>query len=90
MTKTLVACATAASLAAAVMAPTSAHAGRGGALAAGILGGLAIGAIIGSAAANSGPYYSPAPVYGPMGCQWQRQRVWDGYSWRWIRERVCY
>ena len=54
MTKTLTALAAAATLAiAAVAAPHPAEAG-GGALAAGIIGGLAAGAIIGSAPA---PYY---------------------------------
>ena len=90
MKKALVACATAATIAAAALAPTHAEA-RGGAVAAGIIGGLALGAIIGSAAAQ-GPYYAPGPAYyGPgPGCSWQTQRVWDGYGWRFNRVRVCY
>ena len=92
MTKTLISCAAAASLALGALAiPTSAEARDGGALAAGIIGGLALGAIIGSAAANGGPVYAapPAPVYyGPV-CYWQHQRVWDGYGWRMARVRVC-
>lgn len=39
--------------------------GYGGAAAAGIIGGLAAGAIIGSAVANSGYYYGPGYSYGP-------------------------
>lgn len=91
MTKTFISCAAAASLAVAVLAPTSAHARNGGAIAAGVIGGIALGAIIGSAAANNGPYYQPAPAYygPPPGCYWQSQRVWDGYGWRFTRVRVC-
>jgi fucose permease len=94
MKKTLISCATAASLALGALAvPTSAEARGGGALAAGIIGGLAVGAIIGSAAANpyGNPYYAPAPApvyYGPA-CYWTDQRVWDGYGWRIARVRVC-
>jgi hypothetical protein len=42
-----------------------------------------------------GPYYygppGPAPAYvaDADGCYWQRQRFWDGYSWRFRRVRVC-
>ncbi len=39
--------------------------GNGGAVAAGVLGGLAVGAMIGAAASAPPPaYYAPAPVYG--------------------------
>ncbi len=99
MTKTLIAYAAAASLAiAATLAPTSAQADNSGAVAAGVIGGLAVGTMIGSAAArNNGPYYQPAPAYygagyygpGYPGCYLQRQRVWDGFGWRWTRVRVC-
>ena len=77
--------------------PTSAR-DNSGAVAAGVLGGLAVGAMVGSAAANNGPYYNgpyyqPAPAYyygpGGYGCYWQRQRVWDGFGWRFTRVRVC-
>jgi hypothetical protein len=59
--------------------------------------GLFAGALIGSAAAAGayGPYYGPAYAYGPgpyaygPACWWQRQRVWDGYGWRFTRVRVC-
>jgi hypothetical protein len=76
-----------------------AHAG-GGDFAAGVFGGLAAGAIIGSA---SRPYYydpppPPPPAYyydGPRydgPCHWERgRRYWDDYegTWRWSRLRVC-
>jgi hypothetical protein len=80
----------------ALVAP--AHAG-GGDFAAGLFGGLAAGAIIGSTAR---PYYydpppPPPPAYyygggygGP--CHWERgRRYWDDYEgrWRWSRVRVC-
>jgi len=93
MTKTtriLTAVAAAATLGlASVAAPQPAEA-RGGAIAAGIFGGLAVGALIGAAA--QGPYYGPAyygpgPYYG--GCYWTRQRVWDGWGWRVRPVRVC-
>jgi hypothetical protein len=98
MTKTriLTALAAAATLGlAAVAAPQPAEARHGGAIAAGVIGGLAIGALIGSAA--SAPYYAYAPGYygGPAnyggygGCYWTRQRFWDGWGWRVRRVQVC-
>jgi hypothetical protein len=82
----------------AVTAPNSALAGSGD-VAAGLLGGFAVGAIVGSALAPRpapvyvapGPVYvAPgpvAPVYGEPACYWTRGRpVWDGY--RWVRPRV--
>lgn len=87
-------------LAAATIAGTAApaHAG-GGDFAAGVFGGLAAGAIIGSTAR---PYYyaapPPPPAYyydGPRydgDCHWERgRRYWDDYEgrWRWSRVRVC-
>lgn len=96
MSKTLTAIAAAATLAVvAVATPAPAHAGNGGAVAAGIIGGLAVGAIIGSTAARGGPYYgghyaySPGPVYYAPSCYWTRQRVWDGWGWHSQRVRVC-
>jgi hypothetical protein len=82
--------------------PTSADARcHGCGVGAGIIGGLAAGAIIGSAIANSGPrYVAPAPAYGPPPpayyapeygpvCHIERQRFWDGYGWRHRRIEVC-
>ena len=95
ITKPLTALAAAATLGlVAVTAPQPAEAhGSGGAIAAGIIGGLAAGAIIGSAVAH-GPYYGPGYYYGAGpayygGCYWTRQRVWDGWGWRFQPVRVC-
>jgi hypothetical protein len=69
MTKSILAIATGVALAAATLAPTPADArDRGGAIAAGVIGGLAAGAIIGGAIASrpayGGPvYYYQEPVY---------------------------
>jgi len=95
MTKTLTAIATAATLAVAAVAapqPAEAHSGR---FAAGIIGGLAVGAILGAAAANSGYYgpgyyYGPGPVYyGHRDCYVTHRRYWDGWRWHARRVRVC-
>ena len=104
MKHTIIALAAAAILAAAL--PSSAQARcHGCGVAAGVVGGLAAGAIIGSAIANSGPtYYEPAPVYAPPPpayaapseavegdvCHVERRRVWvEGYGWRSRRIEVC-
>ena len=68
--------------------------GNGGAVAAGVVGGLAVGAIIGSQA-NHGYYGGPGyyesgdqPVY--RECHTERQQVEDGYgNVRMRRVRVC-
>ena len=95
--RTLTALAAAATLGiAAIAAPQPAEARHGGAIAAGVIGGLAVGALIGSAAAA--PYYGYAPGYyygGPAyyggygGCYWTRERFWDGWGWRVRRVQVC-
>lgn len=97
MRKTLTALAAAGCIAAASFAPTPAEARRGGAVAAGIIGGLALGAIAGGALAaprhHYAPrYYEPAPVYyyRRPACRWERERIWDGYGWIIRRVRVCY
>jgi hypothetical protein len=95
MKKNLMTCVAVASLALGVVALQGpARADSRGAVAAGIIGGVAVGAMIGAAAANNNaPYYpSSAAYYGPgsPGCYWQRQRYWDGFMWRWTRVRVCY
>jgi hypothetical protein len=71
-----------------------AQAGNGGAIAAGVVGGLAVGAIVGSQANRSyygGPgYYDSGyqPVYGA--CHTERQQVVDAYGrYRTVRVRVC-
>jgi hypothetical protein len=94
MTKTLTAVAAAALIAAVTVASTPAEARKGGAVAAGILGGIAAGALIAGATSpywyGPGPYYAYGPgPYGP-GCVIRRERVWDGWGWRWQRVRVCY
>ncbi len=69
---------------------------HGGGVAAGIIGGLAVGALIGSAAANGpyyygrGYYYAPrrSYYYGPD-CYWEHRRVWYRHRWHWGRVRVC-
>ncbi len=90
MRKTLTAIAAAATLTlATVAAPQHAEA-RNGRIAAGILGGLAVGALIGAAAANGPYYYAPGPAYyyRPH-CYWTRQRNWNGWRWHSHRVRVC-
>ena len=97
MKQTIIAVAAAALMAAALPSGAQAHC-RGCGVAAGVVGGLAAGAIIGGAIANSQPrYYEPAPVYaapppeyvdGPV-CHVERQRFWDGYGWRHRRIEVC-
>jgi hypothetical protein len=94
MTKTLFAIATAGVIAAATLAPTSADARcRGCGVAAGVIGGLAAGAIIGSAIANSPPppprVYHVEPGYVPV-CHMERRQVWiEGVGYRWRRFEVC-
>jgi hypothetical protein len=74
----------------------AARAGDGD-IAAGIIGGLAVGAIVGAAAASRPePDYAPPPVYaGPPvyvveSCHWARgEPYWDGYRWRRPRIQVC-
>ncbi len=99
MTRLWLAPALALSLSTAAVSP--AHAGDGG-VAAGLLGGLAAGTIIGATVAAP-RYYAPppAPVYvapayvapepAPY-CYWTRgEPVWDGYRgvWTYPSVRVC-
>jgi len=103
MKNAIIALAAAVTLSAAVPSSAQAHC-RGCGVAAGVVGGLAAGAIIGSAIANSGPtYVEPAPVYAPPPpayaeppayvdgpvCHTERQQVWDGYAYRTRRVEVC-
>lgn len=94
----------AAALSAAALPSTAEARCQGCEVGAGVVGGLALGAIIGSSIANSQPrYVEPAPVYvapprrrayveeyveGPV-CHVERQRFWDGYGWRHRRVEVC-
>jgi hypothetical protein len=98
MTKTLTAITAAAALAAALTrTPADAFARpRGGAIAAGILGGLAAGAIIGGAIASAPPVYAappppPPPPYAPVagygpyppacpGGYWARRPLYGPYG----------
>jgi hypothetical protein len=80
-------------------APGIAQAGNGD-VAAGLIGGFAAGAIVGSVLAPRpapppvyvapAPVYvapAPAPVYMAPQCYWTRgQPTWDGY--RWVRPRI--
>jgi len=62
-----------------------AHAGDGGAIAAGIIGGLAAGTLLGVAVTAPPP---PPPMY--VGCYWTHgQPYWDGWGWVYPRVRVC-
>jgi hypothetical protein len=66
----------------------------GGDVAAGLLGGLAVGAVMGSAVAQpryyAPYYYAPAPVYVPAPrCWFEHERLWDGYGYVIERIRVC-
>ena len=65
---------------------------RGPGVAAGVVGGLALGALAAGAYNNgyygSGPgYYAAAPAYGS--CYLTTERVWNGYTWVNRRVRVC-
>ena len=78
---------------------------RGCGVAAGVVGGMAVGAILGSAIANSQPrYVEPAPVYDAPPppayveppdyvegpvCHIERHQYWDGYGYRSRRVEVC-
>lgn len=75
-----------------------AHAGDGGAIAAGILGGTALGFLAGTAAASPPPPPPPvyyAPVYAapppppPLHCWYEPQEVWTGYGYVIQQVRVC-
>ncbi len=97
MKKSLIAIAAAATFGLATVAAPQPAQARHGRIAAGIAG-LAIGGILGAAAAANGPYYygpgpyyyGPGPVYYGPDCYVTRQRYWDGWRWRFGRPiRVC-
>jgi len=84
MQKTLTAFAAAGAMALATIAlPTTADAGcRGCGVGAGIIGGLAAGAIIGGAIANSDRGYPPPAYAGaPPGRYWQATACANGPGW---------
>jgi hypothetical protein len=72
-----------------------ANAGDGGAIAAGILGGTALGFLAGTAAASPPPpppppvYYAPVYAAPPPRCWYEPQQVWTGYAYVIQRVRVC-
>ena len=76
--------------------PRPAVAGSGGEVAAGVVGGLAVGTLFGAAIASGPRYYqptpvyvAPAPVYAAPECYWTRGApVWDGYRGIWYRPRI--
>jgi hypothetical protein len=94
MIKTLTALAAATTIAiTAIATPTTADARwrghhHGGFPVAPLIGGLAAGALIGSAVAW-GPRYYYEPVYVEPGCYVRRERFWDGWRWRIRRVEVC-
>lgn len=74
------------------------QAGNGGAVAAGIIGGVALGALAGAAAANAAPpppppyYYAPAYAPPPPPrCWFEPRQIWDPYAYAYVvrRVRVC-
>jgi hypothetical protein len=55
-----------------------------------VVGGLAAGALIGATLAAPRPYYVYEPVfYGPH-CIVRRERIWDGWAWRFRSVEDCY
>jgi hypothetical protein len=82
----------------AMAAPHPVRAGSGD-VAAGLLGGFAVGAFVGSVLGPPAPVYvapppvyvEPVPVYaGPPPCYWTRGRpVWNGVHWVRPRIQVC-
>ena len=61
-----------------------------GQVAAGIIGGLAVGTLLGAAVAQP-RYYEPAPVYvaPEPACYWtDGEPVWDDYRGMWIRPQI--
>jgi hypothetical protein len=103
MRKSLMALAAIATLAVSALAsPAHAQRGFGAGVAAGVIGGAIVGGALAGPGYGYyyGPGYYPGPRYGYYGpgyaaddyyggCVWQRQRFWDGYSWRIRRVRVC-
>ncbi len=89
-------------IAIATFSDVSASRAGGGDVAAGLLGGLAAGAIVGAATAprpyyyyGPPPAYAPPPpyvepAYAPPPCYWTRgEPEWNGYAWVRPRVQVC-
>ena len=55
-----------------------------------VVGGLAAGALIGAALAAPRPYYVYEPVYYGPHCVVRRERIWDGWAWRFRSVEDCY
>ncbi len=99
MRKALIVAAVAAIAVAGTVSQPAHAGGRDGAIAAGVIGGLAVGAMVG-AAASQPRYYGPPPAYygepepvyvapPPPRCYWTRgEPTWDGYRGVWVRPRV--
>src|SRR5205085_9819434 len=95
MTRGLIVLVTAAAIGAAILPAPAQAGGNGGAVAAGIIGGLAVGGMLGAAAAQPRPYYGPPPAYvvdepayAPRCYMARGEPVWDGYRGAWVRPRV--
>lgn len=63
----------------------------------GLIGGMSAAEVMGAPAYGYGYYAGyPAPAhYAPLdgpppGCVIRRQRLWDGYGWRWQKLRICH
>src|SRR5262245_36576324 len=76
-----------------ITAPAPSRA-ENGQIAAGIIGGLAVGTILGAGIAQP-RYEAPAPVYvappppPPPTCYWtQSEPVWDNFQGVWVRQQV--
>jgi hypothetical protein len=93
MKKTIMTLAAVATVAAGALAMPGQAEARGRWVPGAVIGGLAAGAIIGGAIANSRHYggygyYAPETVYEPA-CGWTTERFWDGYGWRVRRYSTC-
>jgi hypothetical protein len=63
----------------------------------GLIGGMSAAEVMGAPGYGYGYYPGyPAPAHyarldgPPPGCVIRRQRLWDGYGWRWHKLRICH
>jgi hypothetical protein len=63
----------------------------------GLIGGMSAAEVMGAPAYGYGYYagYTAPAYYAPLdgpppGCVIRRQRLWDGYGWRWQKLRICH